>query len=67
MKRIILSLLALVSITAYGQSDGCSAAKVISVTPTCAAPTAGTTIGATGDFDICITRTPTAIPTIVSS
>ncbi len=47
MKRIILSAFALVTLTTYGQSDGCSAATAISITATCVSPTPGTTIGAT--------------------
>lgn len=37
----------------FGQSDGCSAATTLSVTPTCSSPISGTTIGATQAFTGC--------------
>jgi len=54
MKRILLFLL-LISISngLFAQSDGCSAATLISVTANCASPSTGTTIGATETIPGC--------------
>jgi len=56
MKNLLLTILSLVTLalSSYGQSDGCSAATVISVTPNCISPTAGTTTGATQTIAGCV-------------
>lgn len=55
MRKLLLLLLIPISFGQLNaQSDGCSAATPISVTASCASPTAGTTVGATETFPGCV-------------
>jgi gliding motility-associated-like protein len=53
IKLFLISAILLLSNLSFTQSDGCSAATVISVTANCSSPTAGTTMGATQTIPGC--------------
>ena len=53
MKNLLFLLGLFVTSGLFAQSDGCSAATLITVTANCSSPTAGTTIGATETISGC--------------
>lgn len=53
MKKILIALCALLSISSFSQSDNCSSATTLTVSPTCSSPVSGTSAGATASFAGC--------------
>ncbi|MCC7331406.1 MAG: gliding motility-associated C-terminal domain-containing protein [Flavobacteriales bacterium] len=53
-KALVFSLIVVFAQISFGQADNCSSATTLTVTPNCASPTSGTTIGATQNIAGCV-------------